>query len=109
MKRVLLNDAGSLSLEVDDESEPGQDEVVVEVAACGICGSDLHAFHGEHPLVVYPVTPGHEFSGTITAVGEGGNASLAGARRGCVSSPRSSAGGVPNACPAGTTSASAAI
>jgi L-iditol 2-dehydrogenase len=51
--------------------KPGPGEVSIEVSYCGICGSDLHAFKGEHPFIPLPATPGHEFSGTIAAVGKG--------------------------------------
>ena len=42
---------------------PRPDEVLIEVDRCGICGTDVHIFRGEY-LGSYPVTPGHEFSGT---------------------------------------------
>jgi len=51
---------------------PGPGQVVVEVAACGVCASDLHFIQGELPLpVAPPVTMGHEASGTVAAVGPG--------------------------------------
>jgi D-arabinitol dehydrogenase (NADP+) len=57
---------------VVDVKEPvaGPGEVLIEVAAAGICGTDLHIFHGEY-MATYPLVPGHEFSGTVAAVGEG--------------------------------------
>ncbi len=48
---------------------PGPDEVVIAVARVGICGSDLHAYHGRHPFIQLPVVPGHEFDGTVVEVG----------------------------------------
>jgi len=49
---------------------PGPDEVVVKVAACGICASDLHMMDGSLPVrTPPPVTPGHEASGTIASMG----------------------------------------
>ncbi|HEY7590743.1 MAG TPA: alcohol dehydrogenase catalytic domain-containing protein [Candidatus Limnocylindrales bacterium] len=48
--------------------EAGEDEAVVEVAFTGICGTDYHVFDGDLGST-YPVVPGHEYSGTITAVG----------------------------------------
>jgi L-iditol 2-dehydrogenase len=45
------------------------DELLVKVAQVGICGSDLHAFHGRHPFIELPVIPGHEFAGTVAGVG----------------------------------------
>jgi len=44
--------------------------VLIEVKASGICGTDIHIFRGEY-LGTYPVIPGHEFSGIVTAVGAG--------------------------------------
>jgi 2-desacetyl-2-hydroxyethyl bacteriochlorophyllide A dehydrogenase len=48
---------------------PGPGEVVVKVDYCGICGTDLHILAGEFPPTPYPITPGHEFSGVVVAVG----------------------------------------
>lgn len=60
---------------------PGPGEAVVEVAACGVCASDLHFIEGELPLpVAPPVTMGHEASGTVVAVGPGVPAWREGAR-----------------------------
>ena len=80
MKRVMLEKAGSLSLVTCDEPAPGPGDVLIEVRACGICGSDLHAYLGRHPLVKYPVTPGHEFSGEVVAAGTGVESGLLGSR-----------------------------
>jgi len=50
-----------------------KDEVLVKVAACGICGTDVHIYHGEEgsAAVTPPVVLGHEFSGIVEAVGGG--------------------------------------
>jgi 2-desacetyl-2-hydroxyethyl bacteriochlorophyllide A dehydrogenase len=49
--------------------EPGPGDVLVRVAACGICGTDVHIFRGEY-MGSYPVIPGHEFAGEVVRVGE---------------------------------------
>jgi len=50
--------------------EPGPDDVVLEVAAVGVCGSDLHQWTGAHSWPVnYPVVLGHEFAGIVAEVG----------------------------------------
>jgi len=46
-------------------------KVKIEIKKIGICGSDIHVFHGKHPFTPYPVTSGHEVSGEITELGEG--------------------------------------
>ena len=48
----------------------GASDVLINVRAAAICGSDLHIFKGAHPSVTLPVTIGHEFSGEVTQTGE---------------------------------------
>lgn len=51
--------------------EAGPGEVLVEVAACGLCGTDIHlAVEGDIPVARTPITLGHESAGTIVALGE---------------------------------------
>ncbi|WP_424810964.1 zinc-dependent alcohol dehydrogenase [Roseococcus sp. YIM B11640] len=62
-------------LDIPEPAAPGPGEVQVQVEACGICGSDVHAYEwtdGYQHIVPYlPLTMGHEFSGRIVAVGPG--------------------------------------
>jgi len=51
--------------------EPQAGEVRVRVRYAGICGSDLHIFHGKNPFVAYPRIIGHEFVGRVEALGAG--------------------------------------
>ena len=51
------------------EPEPGAGQVLVRVAACGVCRTDLHILDGEVGGCRYPVTPGHEIVGTIVGTG----------------------------------------
>lgn len=50
----------------------GQHDVLVEVHSCGICGTDVHIYHGEEgsAKVTPPVVLGHEFSGIVTKIGD---------------------------------------
>lgn len=48
--------------------QPREDEVLIRVAASGICGTDIHILRGEY-MGSYPVIPGHEFSGTVVEAG----------------------------------------
>ena len=50
--------------------EPKKDQVLVKIVNIGICGSDIHVYHGEHPFTSYPVTQGHEASGEIVKAGD---------------------------------------
>jgi threonine dehydrogenase-like Zn-dependent dehydrogenase len=63
-----------LRVEAADVAEPGEGEVLVKMAAGGICGSDLHYYQdgGFGPVRVRePIIPGHEASGHIAALGSG--------------------------------------
>jgi propanol-preferring alcohol dehydrogenase len=60
-----------LSLTEREVPEPGPGEVLVRVTACGVCFSDLNLVHGHYPFARFPVVPGHEVTGVITALGEG--------------------------------------
>lgn len=51
------------------KAAPGQ--AVLRIRRIGVCGSDIHVYHGKHPFTSYPVTQGHEVSGEIVELGEG--------------------------------------
>jgi 2-desacetyl-2-hydroxyethyl bacteriochlorophyllide A dehydrogenase len=69
MRAVIMDRPGEVRVGDAPEPTPASDEVIVEVRACGICGTDVHILLGEFPLVKYPVIPGHEFAGEVVAVG----------------------------------------
>ena len=50
---------------------PGPGEILVEVAACGVCRTDLHVVDGELDKPKLPLVPGHEIVGRVTALGSG--------------------------------------
>jgi len=58
-------------LEEVPRPEPGPGEVLVRIAAAGICGSDLHYRYGRTRCYAAPLIPGHEIAGTVEALGEG--------------------------------------
>lgn len=73
-RACVLHGAGDLRVETREVAAPGPGEVLVRVAAGGICGSDLHYFHdgGIGPIRVRePIILGHEVAGTVEAVGAG--------------------------------------
>ena len=67
MRAVLVTAPGSVELVDLTDPTPAPDGVVVEVAAVGICGTDLHIVDGHAGRL--PVVPGHELAGTVVAVG----------------------------------------
>lgn len=81
MKAAQLNKIGTFTTKTVDIPVPKGDELLVRVGACGLCGSDLpriyvHGTSNQH----YPMTIGHEFAGTVVAVGESADPALIGKR-----------------------------
>ena len=70
MKAAVLHGVRDLRLEeVPLPNDPGADEVLVEIAVCGLCGTDVHMWAGTNNEGTFPFTPGHEWSGRVVAVG----------------------------------------
>lgn len=68
MKAAVISAPGVVVIENVEDPAPGPRDVVVRVAAVGLCGTDLHILQGEFAPTL-PITPGHEFAGEIVAVG----------------------------------------
>jgi 2-desacetyl-2-hydroxyethyl bacteriochlorophyllide A dehydrogenase len=68
MRAAVIHGVGQIGIENVDDPSPQPHEVVVEVAACGLCGTDLHILQGEFAPSL-PIVPGHEFAGTVVASG----------------------------------------
>ena len=71
MKALLLSEYSKLKVEDVPRPATGPGEVLVEVAACGICGSDVHGYDGSSGRRIPPLVMGHEAAGTVVEVGEG--------------------------------------
>src|SRR5688500_20377992 len=71
MKAAVLRKRGQkLKIERLPIPEPGPGEILVKVAACGVCHSDLHAIDGDWtPAPVLPLIPGHEVAGHVAELG----------------------------------------
>ncbi|MGA8741809.1 MAG: galactitol-1-phosphate 5-dehydrogenase [Terracidiphilus sp.] len=74
MRSLLLEEYGKFAIAELPRPEPGEREVLVRVAACGICGSDVHGYDGSSGRRIPPLVMGHEAAGVIVAVGAGVNA-----------------------------------
>lgn len=79
-RSIVVDRPGAHRLAVGAPPEPGPGEVLVRVAAAGICMSDREVYdgHRDAAYVRYPVIPGHEWSGTVEAAGEGVDPALVG-------------------------------
>ncbi len=68
MKAAVIESMGKVVVAEVPDPTPDPREVVVEVAACGLCGTDLHILQGEFAPKL-PIVPGHEFAGEVVGVG----------------------------------------
>ncbi len=69
MRAAVWRRPRELQIEERPDPQPGPDEIVVRVGACGMCGTDVHIAEGEFPPTEYPLVPGHEFAGEVVSVG----------------------------------------
>ena len=71
MLQQVMTAPGAIEFREAPTPEPGPGEVLVKIMRIGVCGSDIHVYHGEHPFTSYPVTQGHEVAGLVERLGEG--------------------------------------
>lgn len=69
MRAVVFEDIKKLSLVDRPEPAPGPNDVLIETAAVGLCGTDIHVYDGEFAGTVFPLVPGHEATGVVLEVG----------------------------------------
>lgn len=69
MKAAVLVEPKKFDVRNVETPSIGDDDALIRVNRCGICGTDIHIFHGRYAAESLPMVPGHEFAGTIEAVG----------------------------------------
>lgn len=69
MNQAVMVEPGKI--EYRDIPRPllGENEVLVQIKRIGVCGSDIHVYHGLHPYTSYPIVQGHEISGIVADLG----------------------------------------
>ena len=103
MRALVITGAGSARVEEVEPPVAGPGQVVVDVRRAGICGTDAELFTGKlayfaQGRIGYPIRPGHEWCGVVSALGEGVDPGWLGARvtgdtmLGCGQCPRCAAG-----------------
>ena len=73
MKALLLTEYKKMQITDVDEPEVGPDDVLVQVEACGICGSDIHGYDGSTGRRIPPLVMGHEAAGIVVGTGDNVN------------------------------------
>ena len=71
MLRALMTAPGHIEIDSVETPVPSAEQVLIRIMRIGVCGSDIHVWHGKHPYTSYPVVQGHEVAGEIAALGAG--------------------------------------
>lgn len=73
MRQAILTQPKNIVIKNDVKAPEAKDlnanQVLINVKRIGICGSEIHSYHGLHPATKYPVVQGHEYSAVVVAVG----------------------------------------
>ncbi|MDO5435043.1 MAG: alcohol dehydrogenase catalytic domain-containing protein [Clostridia bacterium] len=70
MLQQVMTAPGQITFREVETPAIGDNEVLVRIRKIGVCGSDIHVYHGKHPFTKYPVTQGHEVSGSVVEFGK---------------------------------------
>ena len=69
MLQQVMTAPGKIEFREIPVPEIGENEVLIKIMKIGVCGSDIHVYHGEHPFTSYPVPQAHEVSGEVVKTG----------------------------------------
>jgi L-iditol 2-dehydrogenase len=69
MIQAIMNKPGDITFREVPEPAVAANQIKVKMKRIGVCGSDIHVFHGRHPYTSYPVVQGHEVSAEVVEVG----------------------------------------
>jgi len=70
MLQAVMTAPGAIEFREVARPHPGEKQVLLEMKRIGVCGSDIHVFHGLHPYTSYPVVQGHEVCGVVAQIGK---------------------------------------
>ncbi|NQT67820.1 MAG: alcohol dehydrogenase catalytic domain-containing protein [Actinobacteria bacterium] len=69
MLQAIMTKPGVIVYKEIEKPKPKGNEVLIKIKRIGICGSDIHVYHGTHPFTDYPIVQGHEVYGEISDIG----------------------------------------
>jgi L-iditol 2-dehydrogenase len=69
MRQAVMTAPGRIEIRQAEKPVPGEGELLVRIRRIGVCGSDIHVYHGLHPYTSYPVVQGHEAAGVVDSTG----------------------------------------
>jgi L-iditol 2-dehydrogenase len=76
VKAAVISEPEKLEVKNFDLPKVAEDAMLVRIKACGVCGTDVHVFHGHRKTVPFPLIPGHELSGVVEELGPDANKRL---------------------------------
>jgi L-iditol 2-dehydrogenase len=65
-----MTEPGKIKFQEVEEKVVADNQKKVKIKCIGVCGSDIHVFHGKHPYTSYPVVQGHEVSAVVVQIGK---------------------------------------
>ncbi|WP_342471565.1 alcohol dehydrogenase catalytic domain-containing protein [Metasolibacillus sp. FSL H7-0170] len=69
MKQALMTKPATIVFQEVDVPTVGENQVKLAIKKIGVCGSDIHVYHGEHPYTQFPVVQGHEIAAEVIEIG----------------------------------------
>lgn len=69
MKQAVMKKPGEITFQEVEKPIVTEKQVLIKIMRIGVCGSDIHVYHGKHPFTSYPVVQGHEVSGEVVEIG----------------------------------------
>jgi L-iditol 2-dehydrogenase len=69
MRQAVMTSPGVIEFADVGKPQPGPGQLLLRIRRIGVCGSDIHVYHGLHPYTSYPVVQGHEVSATVAELG----------------------------------------
>ncbi len=84
MRQAVMTKPGAIEMREVERPKPGKGEVLLRIKRIGVCGSDIHVWHGLHPYTSYPVVQGHEVCGSVEELGPGADKLAPGVKLGAL-------------------------
>lgn len=69
MQQIIMTEPGKIEYREAEVPGYSENQVLIKTLKIGICGSDIHVYHGKHPFTSYPIIQGHEIAGQVCEVG----------------------------------------
>ena len=70
MKQAVMTSPGMIKFKESIIPKIEDNDILLKIKRIGICGSDIHVYHGKHPFTSYPIVQGHEYSAIVDKVGK---------------------------------------